>query len=134
MTINYTGIQTELDNRLATVSNIPSVTIEGARKKLDNAPWIRTTMLPVEPTFTSVGVDGLTELKGLYQIDLFYPEGYDYKTYGTIADAILNSYTKGLVLGSNPKVIIWRSYKYTSSSSTNKFVQIPIIVKWSSWC
>jgi hypothetical protein len=79
-------------------------------------------------------VDGLSELRGLYQVDLFYPEGYDYTVYSTIADNVLNSFTKGLQLGTNPKVLIWKSYKYTTQNTSNKFNQIPIIIKWSSWC
>jgi hypothetical protein len=134
MTINYTGIQAELDKQLKAITNIPEVSVEGSRKANGNTPWCRSTLLPVEPTYTSVGVDGLSELRGLYQVDLFYPEGYDYTVYSTIADNVLNSFTKGMQLGTNPKVLIWNSYKYTTRNTSNKFNQIPIIIKWSSWC
>lgn len=133
---NYTLIQQLLDEQLVTVADLPTLVKENVRKQDEkaNTAWCRSTLIPSEPNYTSIGADGLTEWRGLYQISLFYPEGYGVDDVNTMVDTIVDTFPKGLQIGAtDPKVMIWKSYRLTAMSENNKFIHVPIRINWSYW-
>lgn len=135
-TANYTLIQQLLDARLETVSNLPVLSKENTRKTDGKAltPWVRSSLIPTIPNYTSLGADGLTEFRGLYQVSCFLPLGYGPDDGNTLADAIVNAFEKGTQLGTSPNtVLIWKAYRTNAQNEDNKFTHIPVRIEWSYW-
>jgi hypothetical protein len=131
-TSNYTLIQQLLDARLETISTLPTLVKENTRKVDSKATetWVRSSLLPTIPDFTSIGSNGLTEYRGLYQVSCFVPVGYGPDDGNTLADLIINTFPKGLRLG---QLMIWKAYRVNALIEDNKFTHIPIRIEWSYW-
>ena len=129
---NIVAIQSLLDAKLTTVAGLPPLYLENIRFRDNGDAWCRATLLPAETGIATLGVDGLNEERGIYQIDLFYPEGYGATPANTIADAVINTFKRGTTLtDGNISVQVWLSWRLPAQDYTQTFYQLPILVRYS---
>lgn len=71
-------IITAVNNALTTsIGNLPTLYMSNSTNSKPPllTPWMRTTIIPSEPTPVTAGVDRQLQFTGLIQLDYFYPAG-----------------------------------------------------------
>lgn len=138
--MSYKLIHTSLDTQLQTVTGLPTLQIENTRKGNDKRTkeWTRSTLLPTKTSIETLGPLGYNKLKGLYQIDIFYPEDASYGDTFDMAELVLAKF----IIGDNLNGInILNSYMIASqgvpgSISITGNVNVPgyykaiVMVEW----
>ncbi len=133
--ISTWDIETTLNNQLLTVVGLPTFKQEneGAAAN-DTQPFCRSTLMPAERTAISIGTNPIFGQPGLYQVDLFYPQGYGFRDSKNMADAVSNAFPQGTLLMQDAvsKLIILSASVFPSINSRieGSFVMVPIRVRW----
>lgn len=135
--MSYKTVYDVLTTRLNTVSGLPRLQLENIRVDLGSGTtaWSRATLLPSTTNIETVGPNGYSELRGLLQIDLFYPADKGYASSFTMVDSILDKFIPGTILTSD--VIIQNSYMMSSQNlssmerSMTNYHMICLMVEWS---
>lgn len=127
--MSFTSIQTILDTQLQTVSGLPTFYPENTlHEPKTGVAYSRATLSPAETERLS---NQKVLLNGLYLIDLFYPANKGSATAGTMGDAVLAVFERGVVLTDNTTTVhITRSWREVSQIQ-NQFYQIQIVVRWN---
>jgi hypothetical protein len=130
--MSFLSIHEALDAQLKTVVNLPPLQEENIRVKLGagTKAWSRSTLIPNRSDIVTVGVNGLTELNGLYQIDLMFPADDKYTNCTKMADLVLAAFSVGLQLNT---LMIRNSYPAAGYATVPGYYTIPVIVEWSMW-
>jgi hypothetical protein len=133
--MSFHSIQTQLEEHLAGVTNIPTIQHENERfVPVTGEPWVRFTLLPAATTTESIGVIGKSRMRGLAQIDCIYPENTPVVAINKMADAIIASFPKGMILTDSVVSIhidqSWREVGYRATQT--QFYQIPVMIRWSA--
>ena len=126
-------IQNLLDTHLLTVTGLPTLQRENTRvTPQTGVPWSRATFLPAETLRETLGVTGRNRLRGLYQIDLFYPADTGALAANEMADEVINDFRPGIQLIHQQSNLIvhiemaWRE----AGSRYEQFYNAPVIVRW----
>lgn len=131
--MNYGDIRALLDTQLQTVSNLPSLQTENTRLNPGGLPFVRSTLLPAEPTPLTVGPNGIDEHQGLYQVDLFYPQDHGVGTPGALAASVLAMFPRGLILSTGTACMhvkmSWQEVAY----QVNNWYVTPITIRWVAY-
>jgi hypothetical protein len=127
--MSYTTIQTLLDEQLATVAGLPTLSKENTRNEpKTNVPYSRSTLLPTESIALSTHTD---EYQGLYQIDLFYPQSKGVADGAGAADAVIAAFKRGLELGDDSLRVHVRMSWREVALPFQQFYNVPVMVRWS---
>ena len=128
--MNIDEVRTLLDTQLATVTNLPAHQAENTRfEKKTGTPWVRSTLIPTETVSRTTASD---ELTGLYQVDVFYPQGKGAATAGAMAQAIKDAFARGSSFGEGEfRLHVMKSWR-EASQDFEQFYQIPVLVRWSA--
>lgn len=128
--MNVAEIQTLLDARLATVTDLPALQKENTLyAPTTGTPFVRSTLIPVEPNAMSTAIN---ELRGVLRVDLFYPLDRGVDDIAAMADAIISAFPRGLYLtGTEVALQVLMAWRETARR-TDKNFQIPINIRWSS--
>ena len=130
--MSYQVIHQLLDAQLATVPGLPSFQAENKRTKAGStSAFSRSTLLPARPDLLSIGVNSVAELRGLYQVDLYYPTGEGTANADAMADAIVAAFPRSVQLESgavNVRVrMVWRQ----AAQVIDTFYSCPVVVEWT---
>jgi hypothetical protein len=130
--MDFLSIHQALDSQLKTVVNLPPLQEENIRVKLGSGTkaWSRSTFIPNRSDIATLGNGGLTELNGLYQIDLMFPADEKYTNCTQMTDLVLAAFPVGLKLD---QLLIRNSYPSIGYSTIPGYYTIPILVEWSHW-
>jgi hypothetical protein len=127
--MSYSIIQELLDEQLATVTTLPTLSKENVRyEPKTNVPYSRTTLLPTEATALSTHTD---ECQGLYQVDLFYPQSKGYTDAAETADSVIAAFQRGLELVEGGVRVHVRMAWRETALPFQQFYNVPVIVRWS---
>jgi hypothetical protein len=135
------NVQTEIYNAFETAvqslvdaGSLPIIQQENVLKRLgDDSESVRITNLPAMSKVTTLGPNGLTESRGLVQIDVFYPDGAGASTPRLYVDVLLNYFQPGLQMTSNSVVVqINNSYAMVAYGTKNKYTPA-VRIEYSSW-
>lgn len=131
MAISYTAIQTLLDTQLATISTLPTLYTENERSTAQtNKNFSRSTLIPAKTDVLTVGSAPLLRLKGLYQIDVFLPQGKGTAS-NSIADDVLNGFPAALQLTDGTYTVQIESVERIAGSIFQQFYNVPVMVHWT---
>ena len=126
-------IQRLLNAHLSTLAGLPTVQHENTQN-IGHAgtSFSRATLIPARPSVLTVGVDGRTELRGLYQIDLFVPMNSGAEAVNALADQVIEHFHRGLRITEGAVTVhvslSWRE----AGMRVEQFYQVPVVVQWSS--
>jgi len=129
--MSFKTIHDLLDDKLQTTVGLPTLQKENTLFQPANmAAWCRSTLLPASTSVESIGVGGREKKYGLYQCDLFYINNGGYSDALTMADAVIETFSKGQYLAdATYSVLILRSYVYSARPFGN-YYQLPVLVDW----
>jgi hypothetical protein len=133
--MNYSAIRTLLDAQVDTVTGLPARAYENERYvATTGTPWCRTTLLPAEPTALTVGPNGQNQAKGLFQVDLLYPQSIGTATVNALATLITTALKRGTILtdGTN-NVHVDMSWQQTAYTIQQVWYVVPVVIRWSSY-
>lgn len=137
--MSFSAIHNALNTQLLTTPNLPTIQEENNRVKLGsgNTPWCRTTFLPTQSVVSTFGVQGMTKLNGLFQVDLFYPMNTSYETAYTMVDTIVGQFIPGKVL--NNSISIMNSYALPmrdlpiSERTMPNYYIVSVMIQWQEF-
>ena len=121
-----------IDAELASITDVPVISYENvAYKPSLRTSYIRTTLLPAEPTQTTIGFDRTLRWNGLYQLDLFVPANVGAQSI--VADGIISHFhiNRFLVDGTFKLTIVnaWRN----AARVNTDWYQIPILLRYETF-
>jgi hypothetical protein len=132
--MSYYTIHTTLDNRLQTVTGLPTLQQENVRKVGDKklTEWCRSTLLPSKTVVETVGLNGYNKVFGQYQIDIFYPQDISYTLPFQMGDTILHSFIIGTVLSginiTNSYILSGQSFQ--GSNQVPGYYKLIVMIEW----
>ena len=132
---DYNALRTLLDNQLLTTANLPPHSKENTRTAIaGRTPWCRSTLLPSEPAPLAVGFNAMNQLKGLYQVDLFYPQDYGPAAASITANSVLALFPRGIAFtdGTN-HIYVDMPWQQTAYTVEQVWYVIPLVIRWSSY-
>jgi hypothetical protein len=98
----------------------------------DGTPWVRETLLPGTPERSEAGVNGRFTQYGVYQVDVFAPEGQGVGVAESVAGVIATAFVPGNGYDDGdggPTVWIRRTY-IEGASQTGTWYQVPVTIDW----
>lgn len=127
-----TQILNALQAQLNTVVGLPVIAPDNAYfKPILGSPYVRDTLMPVEPMPGAVGINGYDQLRGLYQIDIFYPENVGNSNALAMADSILAVFNRGLPLTAVVGYDLQIERSWIQAPRNNMgWYHIPLMVRW----
>jgi hypothetical protein len=133
--IDYNTIRTLLDTNLKTVVGLPQLATENIRVTTTNAmPWCRSTLITSEPSPLTVGYDGMNQHKGIYQVDLFYPQDYGTTDVSAISKLVINAFPRGLTLtDGTTNIHVTMTWQLTAYTVQQAWYAVPVSIRWSSF-
>lgn len=128
--MGFYNIHKSLDDHLKTLSTLPPLQEENIRKSLGagTKSWCRSTFLPDVTRRLSLGIGGMDEKFGIYQIDVFYPGDDHYQLCQKMTDTIIDHFKIGQIIDS---IRVMNVYQAPGYSGAPNYYTIPVIVEWS---
>lgn len=125
----FSDIQSALDNHLNGMSSLPPVAWENrAFEPTQGTLYVRQTNLQGDTIQATLGESGEDETVGVYQIDIFSPQGEGKKEGIDMSDAIANRFKRGTVMTYNGVNVTVRSVSRGASINSDGWFQIPITI------
>lgn len=131
--MNYEAVRALLDTQLTQVVDLPPVQKENTRFTTGGTAWCRSTLMPGEPTALSVGLGGLNEHQGLYQVDVFTPQDDGTAEAGLVAAAVQEQFPRGLILNSGGIQIHVRMAWQQPAYQVEDWYALPVVVRWVAY-
>lgn len=128
-------IQAALDTQLLTVTGLPVLQTENTRfDGSKNVPaFCRSTLLPAQTTVIGLGAGSAaqTQMQGLYQVDVFYPQDSGTTAARTLADAVVAVFPVGLRLVEGSSTVTVEVASVMTAYSINKYYCVPVRIQWN---
>ena len=131
MSTFFNDIQGALRSRLVTLPGSPPV----AWENVDYAPnsnvlFLRATSLPGETTQACIGDAGLDDHIGIFQVDVFIPDG---KGRSTWPDTVADHFKRGTRLTLNGVVVTISTVSISSAAKDENFYIVPISITYQAF-
>jgi Bacteriophage related domain of unknown function len=129
-------IQNLLDAHVTSITGVPTLQEENTLYNATGSisPWVRGTLLPAQSQMVSIGVSAMKKVRGLYQVDCFYPQGQGSTAGRTMADAVVSAFPIGLRLTDGVVTVICEIASVMSAqNAAGKYVNFPVQVQWSQY-
>lgn len=131
MSTFFTDIAGALRTRLNTLPSSPPVAWQNIDYKPNsNTLYLRETMIPGETLQASLGDDGKDIHNGLYQIDVFIPDGDGRSTW---PDDIADHFKRGTVLTQNLVDVRIRNVSIGTGFKDENFYIVPVTISWQAF-
>lgn len=117
--------------RLLSLPSVPAIARENESfTPPANAPYLRPTLGPGEPSQAELGESGQNRHVGIYQISVFYPAGTGTLAASALVAAIIAHFKRGTVLiYSGQEITITKAYASRMMQDTG-MVHIPITIEY----
>jgi len=129
---SFAEVQQLLEQKLATLVTAAEVHWENApfTPPTDGSPWYRVTFMPGTPFRGTLGENGFSELRGIFQVSVFYPAGGGSGTARAKADAIVSLFKSGTSLvGSSLSLLVEMSWREAALNEPDWY-HVPVRVRW----
>lgn len=131
MSTFFTDIQGALRTRLTTLPDLPAVAWENVDFKGGaNDLYFRVTGLPSETTQACLGDDGLDLHLGIFQVDVFVPDG---KGRTNWPDAIADHFKRGTRLTQNETTVTITSASIEAALKDDHFYIVPVSIAYRAY-
>lgn len=127
----YSPIINAINKQLALVPNAPALQKENKSfKPTLRTKWMRSTLLPAEPTQVSIGEDRMLRYNGICQVDVFVPA--DTGSDDTIFDAIVahfNHKDRRFLNEAGETINIKLAWRGTGITDTDWY-RVPVLIRY----
>lgn len=129
--MSYATVQDLLDTRLLTVVDLPTLQKENTRNlAVSGQRYTRSTLLPGRATQTTIGTTGKDIVRGLYQVDLFYPLDGGVFQINSMADSVVAAFPRGTALFNGMTIVNIVSAWREAGARVEPYYSIPVVVEW----
>lgn len=131
MSTFFTDIQGALRSRLDTLPNKPPIAWENVNyNPSSNTLYLRATGLPADTVQACLGDDGLDFNVGLFQVDVFIPDG---KGRTEWPDDIADHFKRGTVLTQNGVNVRITSVSIEAAAKDDNFYIVPVTIAYQAF-
>lgn len=95
-------------------------------------PYIAFTLIPASERPASMGPDGFTLRSGLFQVGVFYPDGFGTGAAESLADAVKDKFVPGTVVTQGTTKVRIKYAERKQAVTMPDFVQIPVTIGWEA--
>lgn len=127
----YSPIVKAINAQLKLVPNAPTLAEENkGYKPVLRTKWMRSTLLPAEPTQVSIGQDRMLRYSGVCQVDVFVPAatGSDDPIYDAIV-AHFNAFERRFLSQDGEMVNIKLSWRGVGTTET-EWYKVPVFIRY----
>jgi len=130
--MNYTKIQTLLDNHLKTYSGLPTLQLENTQEQYKTGKsFVRATLITSRPTRATVGVTGRDRLVGLYQIDVFTTLNAGVTQKNALVDGLVAHFPRTLVLADGDVTLNMEMSWAETGGREQQFYSARVMIEWA---
>lgn len=131
MSTFFADIQGALRSQLSTLPSLPPVAWENVDYKPNSDTlFLRATSLPGDTTQECLGVDGLDGHVGIFQVDVFIPDG---KGRSTWPDTIADHFKRGTRLESNGITVTITTVSVNTAGKDENFYIVPVSISYQAY-
>lgn len=127
----YSPIINAINKQLKGIPNAPTLAEENKTYKPTlRTKWMRSTLLPAEPTQVTIGIDRMLRYNGVCQVDVFVPA--DSGSTDTIVDTIVahfNSQPVRFLDEAGETINIKLAWRGVGTSETDWY-RIPVFIRY----
>jgi hypothetical protein len=132
-------IQQLLNTRLSSLSGLPKWKRENSNLAVNEKElFIETFLLPAEPDYPNIGLEGFKVESGIFAINVKAVRGVGWGTHTNLIDSILNHFYRNLVLSSGDtleriRLRVLKSYAISGFTDMEGRYTVPVHVKYNSY-
>lgn len=131
MSTYFTDIAGALRTRLSTMTGLPPVAWENIDYRQSSTTlYLRATFLPADTVQACFGDDGKDLHNGIFQVDVFIPDG---DGRSTLPDDIADHFKRGTVLTQNGVNVRIRNTSIGAGLKDENFYIVPVTVSWQAF-
>jgi len=131
MSTFFTDIQGALRARLSTLPSLPPVSWENVDYEPNSSTlFLRATGLPSSTNQACLGDDGLDFHVGIFQVDVFIPDG---KGRSSWPDAIADHFKRGTRITQNSVTVTITTVSIESASKDENFYIVPVSISYQAF-
>lgn len=123
-----------INNALTSIPGLPTLFTENnAGKPQLLTPWMRSTIIPSEPTQVTIGLDRTLRFTGLVQVDYFIPSNQGSTTANV--DVIINWFNdkdNRFITEDGKEITILMAWRGTSTTETDWY-RTPIFIRYQTF-
>jgi hypothetical protein len=132
--MSMTAIRAAFRSKLLTVSGLPPVAWQNRTFTPPNqAVWFKESLLPATSALTSfcgVGVDGLIQETGIYQITVYTPVGTETKAADDWASLLAATFKPGVVLSHSGQQVRCESAAIAPPVQETSWFGVPVSIRY----
>lgn len=133
----YNDIRAALEAEIANVSGVPAA----AQRCWENVrfeptvgtAWVRMTLLPGETRPATMGANPQIRYNGLFQVDIFRPEGEGPGTAEALADAVRDRFNVETTLTSGSITVRFNWSEKRAAIPDSPWYQVPVLISWYTY-
>lgn len=130
----WASIREALETRLSTVTGShPIAYMNQNFVPTKGTLWLRGTLLPAQTAGVTIGLDGNDLYQGLFQVDVFAPQGKGSGQALRIADDVIEHYAKGTVLTAGVFRIRIDNGWILPPLEEPEWYQVPVTIGWLTY-
>lgn len=131
MSTHFTDIAGALRARLSTLTSLPPVAWENINYTPSSTTlYLRPTILPAPTAQASLGDSGRDLHEGIFQIDVFIPDGSGRSTW---PDSIADHFKRGTILTQNGVTVRIKNASIGTAFKDENFYQVPVTIDYQSF-
>lgn len=130
--MSISTIHQVLNDHLQSMGGLPALQLENTRNVgKTGVPFCRATLITSRPSTLTVGTTGQDILRGLYQIDLFFPQDTGVSDVNALADQIIEHFPRGLMFSADGTALHVNTTYRETGRRVDAFYQAPVVVAWT---
>ena len=130
MSTFFTDIQGALRVRLSTLPDLPSVAWENDTYEPDLSIYLRATILPSESFQACLGEEGLDQHSGVFQVDVFIPNGFGRTIW---PDQIADHFKRDTILEQNLVKVRTSTVSILTAYKSENFYIVPVSIPYRAF-
>jgi len=131
--INYDDARAALDSRLLAYQATNVVAENTKFTPVEGEGYLRSFLLPAEPTQATIGTSGIDRVSGLYQIDVAMPKDIGTGALMRKVDEVVAQFARGLSLTSNAVTLTVQRSWPGPAIARDSFYVVPVSVSWFTY-
>lgn len=130
---HYDKVRAALSARLVAMTGVPSTIIyensEGTTPSVGTA-WLRTTLMPADAVRASMGSNGYSDTRGIWQVDVFVPPNQGPGYGDRLAGAIAAEFKTGTQMNAGGVYLTVFSSVRKPATSEEAWYHVPVQITW----
>jgi hypothetical protein len=134
MAMSINKIRKALDAALLAVVGLPQLQTENTYFNAGVDPWCRSMVIPAQSIPVLFGAGVTLQVRGIYQVDLFYPGAGNTDEVSAVADAICQAFFVGSQFSLDDQVVtVTNITQFGASVDAGLNYCVPLRIEFSSY-